>query len=364
MKMYEYQGKELLARAGVPVPRGHLASTPAEAAQWTRELGGSGVLKAQVLSGGRGKAGLIRPVASPEEAERVAAELLPKCGRLLVEEKMVIEKELYLSITIDRDNRTPIILAGLEGGIEVEKSRRILKRPFDPLVGLQPFDSRAVAKWMKLPGEPGTQLGAILRSMYSLFSSMDAELVEINPLAIVEGRLVALDAKVTVDDNALFRHKELKPPEELLTPLERRARELGVNYVELEGDIGIVGNGAGLVMSTLDVVAHFGGKPANFCDLGGGTGADTTARAMELVLSNPKVKVLLVNIMAGITRCDEVARGMVSIRDTIRVPTVVRMIGTNEAEGRRVLEAASIAALSSMEEAAQRAVSLLPKGGA
>lgn len=359
MRLYEHQGKELFAKYGIPVPKGRVTYGPGDTEAAVRDLGGEAVLKAQLLAGGRGKAGLIRPVSSPEEARPIAEELLRKCPRLLVEEKVQIRRELYVALLVDRDAKEEVVLASAAGGVDVEAARRrVLRKGLDPYLGLREFHARALAKRLKLEGGAVSQFATILQNLYRMFRELDGELAEINPLAVTPAGLAALDARVILDDNALFRHRDLASlaPAEALSPLEQRAKEQGLQYVELDGEIGVVGNGAGLVMATLDLVAHSGGRPANFCDLGGGTGADVTAKAVELVVSHPRVKVLFVNIMAGITRCDEVARGILSVRDKIKVPAVVRMVGTNQEEGRTILQGAGIAALDGMDEAAKRAV--------
>jgi len=361
MKMYEYQAKEVFAKYGIPIPKGRTASSVDEVKNALQELQ-SVALKAQVLHGGRGKAGLIKFATSPEEAGKVAGELFGHSKKILVEERMRILKELYLSITVDRENRVPIVLASAEGGVDIESSRKVLKCHINPVIGLQDYECRNIVRKLSLTPEQGSQIIKILRALYRIFVAYDAELVEINPLCVTDKGVVALDAKLNIDDNALYRHQEYKSYDEY-TDLEKKAKEADLTYVELDGNIGIVGNGAGLVMATLDAVAYFGGKPANFCDMGGGGGSELTAKAMEFVLSNPKVKVLFVNVMAGITRCDEVAKGMIAVLEKIKkVPMVVRMIGTNEAEGRRILKEAGIDALDSMEDAAKKAVEMV--GGA
>ncbi|MEM3086866.1 MAG: ADP-forming succinate--CoA ligase subunit beta [Halobacteria archaeon] len=361
MRLYEHQGKELFAKFGIPVPRGRIAATPEDAERVSREVGGGAVLKAQLLVGGRGKAGLIRRVNSPEEARKVAAELLQKCPKLLVEELAQIQRELYVALLVDRDAKEEVLLASAAGGVEVEAAgKKVMRRGLDPHLGLREFHARALAKRLGLGGDAAAQFPKVLGALHRLFRELDGELAEINPLAVTPKGLVALDARVILDDNAAFRHPDIAAiaPADVLSPLEMRAKEQGLQYVELDGEIGVVGNGAGLVMATLDLVDHFGGRPANFCDLGGGTGADVTARAIDLVVSHQKVKVLFVNIMAGITRCDDVAKGILTVRDRIKVPAVVRMVGTNQAEGRKILEGAGITALDSMDEAAKRAVEM------
>lgn len=367
MRLYEHQGKELFAKYSIPVPRGLLAATPEDAERAAQEMGGGAVLKAQLLVGGRGKAGLIKLVGSPEEARRVATELLQRCPKLLVEERVQIQKELYVALLVDRDAKEEVLLASAAGGVGIETAgKKVMRRGLDPHLGLREFHARALAKRLGLTGEAAAQFPLVLLALHRLFRELDGELAEINPLAVTPTGLVALDARVILDDNAAFRHQDIAAtaPADVLSPLEKRAKEQGLQYVELDGEIGVVGNGAGLVMATLDLVAHCGGRPANFCDLGGGTGADVTAKAIDLVVSHPKVKVLFVNIMAGITRCDDVAKGILTVREKIKVPAVVRMVGTNQAEGRKILEEAGIAVLDSMDDAARKAVELWRRGPA
>jgi succinyl-CoA synthetase beta subunit len=354
MDLYEYQGKELFARFGIPVSEGKLASTPEEARAAAEGLGGQVVVKAQVLTGGRGKAGGIKLADSPEEAAQRAEEILGLdirghvVGKVWVERASDIAKEYYLSITFDRGEKKPLLMLTTEGGVDIEEVAErspdaLARLHVDPLIGFQPFQAR----WLCFTagvGDPDEQKQAIglVGRLYDAFVGADAMLCEINPLIVTpEGEVKALDSKFTVDDNALFRHPDIAEMRDLDAgdPQERLAREKGVTYVKLDGEIGILGNGAGLVMSTLDVIAQVGGRPANFCDLGGGGDAEGVVDALEVITSDPQVKGILFNIFGGITRCDEVARGILEALDrmTIELPIVVRLDGTNAEEGRAML---------------------------
>ncbi len=387
MDLYEYQGKQLFARFGIPVSEGKLASTPEEARAVAEELGGQVVVKAQVLTGGRGKAGGIKLADSPEEAARRAEEILGLdirghvVGRVWVEKASDIAKEYYLSITFDRGEKKPLLMLTTEGGVDIEEVAErspdaLARLHVDPLIGFQPFQAR----WLCFTagvGDPDEQkqvIGLVGR-LYDAFVGADAMLCEINPLIVTpEGEVKALDSKFTVDDNALFRHPDIAEMRDLDAgdPQERLAREKGVTYVKLDGEIGILGNGAGLVMSTLDVIAQVGGRPANFCDLGGGGDAEGVVDALEVITSDPQVKGILFNIFGGITRCDEVARGILDAleRMTIDLPIVVRLDGTNAEEGRAMLiEAAppNLHVEETMLSAAERVVELAganARGGA
>jgi succinyl-CoA synthetase beta subunit len=377
--LYEYQGKELFARFGIPVSEGRLATTPEEARAAAEELGGGQmVVKAQVLTGGRGKAGGIKLADSPAEAEARAAEILGMDIRGHVVRKVWVEaasdiaKEYYLSVTFDRGEKKPLFMLTTEGGVDIEevaaRSPDALARlHVDPLAGFQPFQAR----WLCFAagvGDPDEQKQVIglVQKLYEAFVGADAMLCEVNPLIVTPtGEVKALDSKFTVDDNALFRHPdiaEMRDPE-AADPRERLAREKDVTYVKLDGDIGILGNGAGLVMSTLDVIDQVGGRPANFCDLGGGGDAEGVVAALEVITSDPDVKGILFNIFGGITRCDEVARGILTAleRMTIELPIVVRLDGTNAEEGRALLAEAPQANLhveETMHSAAERVVEL------
>lgn len=374
MKLYEYEAKQLFSLYNIPVPEYGLARTPEEAREITERLGGKSVLKAQVLVAGRGKAGGIKFAESPQEAYELAKELLgmeikgEKVNSLLISKIVSIDRELYLSIVIDRSVGAASILASSEGGIDIEElaaksPEKIIRVYVDPLVGLKPYHVRRITESINLSDEQKKVLQDIILSLYRLFVEFDCELAEINPLAVdKEGKLVPVDAKVIIDDNALFRRKEFAERVSAeLSEFELEAKKYGFSYVELDGDIGIIGNGAGLTMATMDVVKLYGGKPANFLDIGGGARADVVEKAASLLLKHPKVKVLLVNVLGGITRCDEVAKGLVNALKLYGKDKklVVRLMGTNEEEGKRILSDAGISAFDSMEDAAKNAVSLV-----
>jgi succinyl-CoA synthetase beta subunit len=376
--LYEYQGKELFRRFGIPVSDGRLATTPADARAAAEELGGQVVVKAQVLTGGRGKAGGVKLADDPGDAERKAEKILGLdinghvVRKLWIESASEIAKEYYLSVTFDRGAKKVLFMLTAEGGIEIEevaaRSPEALARlHVDPLEGFQPYQARRVIYGAGIddPNEQ-KQILAIVENLYRCFVESDAMLCEVNPLIVTpEGEVRALDSKFTVDDNALYKHEdiaEMRDPE-AYPPEERAAREKGVTYVKLDGDVGILGNGAGLVMSTLDVIALVGGRPANFCDLGGGGDAQGVVDALEVIAADPQVKSILFNIFAGITRCDEVARGILQALSqiTIEHPIVVRFDGTNAEEGREILAEAAPPNLHvepTMLEAARRAVEL------
>jgi succinyl-CoA synthetase beta subunit len=378
MDLYEYQGKELFARHGIPVSAGRLATSPEEARAAAEELGGPVVVKAQVLTGGRGKAGGIKLAADPDEAEARAREILGLdirghvVRRLWIERASDISREYYLSITFDRGEKKPLFMFTTEGGVDIEevaatKPDALVRLHVDPLEGFQPWQARRLVfdGGVADPNEQ-KQIAAIVGRLYEAFIECDAMLCEINPLIVTpDGEVRALDSKFTVDDNALFRHEDIaamRDPESY-PPEERAAREKGVTYVKLDGEVGILGNGAGLVMSTLDVIALVGGRPANFCDLGGGGDAEGVGDALEIITGDPQVRSILFNIFGGITRCDEVARGILAALDrmTIEHPIVVRLDGTNAEEGRRLLAEAAPPNLHvepTMLDAARRAVEL------
>ncbi len=364
MRLHEYQAKQLFRTYGIPVQRDAVIEHPEQIPGLSLRY--PVVLKAQVLVGGRGKAGGIHLAQTPEEAVARARSILgmeirgERVRKLLVAEAVRIERETYLAFTVDRSARRLVFLASGMGGVDIEELARthpseIHKLPIDPLEGFHPFQARQVARRMGFGGEQLVQFARIAHALYRLCVDLDAELVEINPLALAEGQLLAVDAKVVADDNARFRHPDL-PEDEEATALERLARQHGLSYVELDGEIAIIGNGAGLVMSTLDMVAHFGGRPANFLDIGGGASSEAMRHAVDIVLRKPEVRTLFINIFGGITRCDDVARGIVAARPS--VPTTIRLVGTNEEEGRRILEAAGMAAFRDPEEAARHAVAL------
>jgi succinyl-CoA synthetase beta subunit len=375
MKLFEHEAKRFLEEGGIPIPRGAVADTPREAADAIEELGGTGVLKAQVLVGGRGKAGGIRLVEDSAAAEEEASAIIgmeimgEAVDRLLVEEKLSIEQEIYLSVIFDRAVSKPRILLSSEGGVDIEETakrspEKIARPVVDIIAGIMPYQARRVAKSAGFRGRMILGIADMIGKLYGVFRALDAEIAEINPLVLTkEGKLVAADAKVIVNDDSLFRQPDVQAiarsrPAEMT--LEARVRDAGFAYVGLEGDVGIIGNGAGLVMASLDLVNYYGGKPANFMDIGGGVRPEQMRRAIELTLENPRIKVLLINVFAGINRCDEIAKGIVSLLEEggLRVPLVVRMIGTHEDEGRRILKEAGLETFDSMETAVERAINL------
>jgi len=337
------------------------------------------MIKAQVLVAGRGKAGGIRPASSDEEASKVAESLLSmtikgeRVAKVLVEQKLASRHERYISIVVDRSSKCFTLLCSSEGGVDIEQvaannPEKIIRHKIDPLIGLQEFESRFVAKKLGYSGKQMNQVSSIITKLYQITLDYDAELIESNPLIETEnGELIAADLRILVDDNSLFRHpkflERMKTFEPDMTPLEVKAREKGLAFVELDGEVGIIGNGAGLVMATLDMILDYKGKPANFCDVGGGASEERIASALEIVLANPKVKVLLINIMGGITRCDDVANAILDIQKRMGIskPMVIRLVGTNEEEGRKILAAANIPSLNTMEEAAAKAAELVSK---
>jgi succinyl-CoA synthetase beta subunit len=376
--LYEYQGKQLFARFGIPVSDGRLATTPEEARAAAEEIGGPVVVKAQVLTGGRGKAGGVKLAKDPAEAEARAHDILGLdinghiVRRIWIEQASDIAKEYYLSITFDRGTKQPLFMLTTEGGVEIEQVAEenpdaLARLHVDPLEGFQPYQARRLiyGAGIEDPGEQ-KQLLSIIEQLYECFVESDAMLTEINPLIVTpDGEVRALDSKFTVDDSALFRHPDIAEMRdvEAADPHERLAREKGVTYVKLDGNVGILGNGAGLAMSTVDVVVVAGGRPANFCDLGGGGDAQGVVDALEVITSDEQVRSIFFNIFGGITRGDEVARGILAALDQMKIelPIVVRLDGTNAEEGRRLLAEAAPANLHvepTMLEAAQRAVEL------
>ena len=383
MDLYEFQGKQLFARFGIPVSEGRLATTPEEARAAAEELDGQVVVKAQVLTGGRGKAGGIQLAEGPDDAEARARDILGIDIRghvvrsVWIEKASDIEREYYLSVTFDRGEKKPLFMFTTKGGVDIEEVAEtdpdaLARLHIDPLVGFQPFQARwlVFTAGLEDPDEQ-KQVLAIVGKLYDAFVGTDAMLCEINPLIVTPaGEVKALDSKFTVDDNALYRHTdiaEMRDPEGGDSQ-ERLAREKSVTYVKLDGDIGILGNGAGLVMSTLDVIGQVGGRPANFCDLGGGGDAEGVVDALEVITADSQVKAILFNIFGGITRGDEVARGILEAleRMTIDLPIVVRLDGTNAAEGRAMLAEAAPPNLyveETMLSAAERVVELSRERG-
>ena len=382
MDLYEYQGKELLRNHGLETLPGIVAGTPEEAARAAETLGGTVAIKAQVLTGGRGKAGGIKVVSSPREAEEAAEQILGMdirghtVRRVYVEGGAEIDQEFYLSITVDRTAKQPLILFSTEGGVEIEEVAEtnpdaIVRLRIEPLVGLLPYQVREITFAAGLEGDAAKGVGRTLTNLYRAFEDLDASLVEINPLVVTnDGRVLTLDAKVTVDNSSLYRHKDIADLHdvEAADVQEQRAQEVGLQYVKLDGNVGILGNGAGLVMSTLDVVAQAGGEPANFCDVGGGADAEQISTALDIVTSNEQVESVLFNIFGGITRGDEVARGLLSAieKTGITLPIVVRLDGTNAEEGLKILAEntpENVHTEETMLEAARRAVELARDGG-
>lgn len=371
MKIHEYQARELFQAEGIPVPKGALCRTPEEVQRAAESIGKPVVVKSQILVAGRGKAGGIKLAQDPSEAFRISQQLLGsmikgiKVNSVLVVEAIKPQQELYLGFTVDRAKRRIALITSAEGGIDLEelartKPEKIYRREIDPIIGLHAFEARDAALSIGLKGKTANEFTTICRQIFSIFKRVDADLCESNPLALdsSSGLLTALDARITLDDNAIFRHPEYKQVDEELSPLEREAQSAGLAFVQLEGDIGIIGNGAGLVMATLDVVAHFGGKPANFLDMGGGSRADEVYKAVKICLEQKNLHAVFLNVLGGITKCDEVALGLVRALEESdsKVPFVVRMVGTNEEEGRKILTENHISYLDSMETAAQEVV--------
>ncbi|MCP9487313.1 MAG: ADP-forming succinate--CoA ligase subunit beta [Gaiellaceae bacterium MAG52_C11] len=381
MDLYEYQGKQLFSRYGIPVSDGRYVTTPEEARTAAEEIGGAVVVKAQVLTGGRGKAGGIKLADDPADAEEKARAILGLeirghvVTKLWIESASEIAKEYYLSITFDRGTKQPLLMFTTQGGVDIEEVAEtnpdaLVRLHVDPLEGFQPYHARRLiyGAGVEDRSEQG-QIAAILAKLYEAFVGTDAMLCEINPLIVTpEGEVKALDSKFTVDDNALYKHPEIAEMRdvEAADPLESLAREKDVTYVKLDGEVGILGNGAGLVMSTLDVIALAGGRAANFCDLGGGGDAEGVVDALEVITRDPQVKSIFFNIFGGITRCDEVAKGILAAleRMPIELPIVVRLDGTNAEEGRRILADAAIANVhpeATMLDGARRAVEAATK---
>jgi succinyl-CoA synthetase beta subunit len=378
MKLHEYQSKLIFSKYGIPIPKGRVAATAEAARQIAQELGGRAVIKAQVLVGGRGKAGGIKVAKDPNEAEQLATQILSMeikglpVRKVLVDEAAAIDAEIYLGITNDRAARKPVMMASAAGGVEIEEVARtnpekIIKVHIDPLLGLRDYQARDIAAGIDLPRELWRDFNAIALALWRAYSENDATLAEINPLIINKDRkLVALDGKMLIDDNALFRHADLAELRDIdeEAPAETEARKYGLSYIKLDGDIGCMVNGAGLAMTSMDVIKLFGGEPANFLDIGGGAGADKVAAAMKIILTDPHVKAVLFNIFGGITRCDEVARGILVAMDEVKpkVPMVVRLVGTNAEEGRKLLENAKMITAETLADAAQKAVKAAKKG--
>jgi len=377
MKLHEYQSKLIFSKYGIPIPKGRVAATAEAARQIAQELGGRAVIKAQVLVGGRGKAGGIKVAKDPNDAEQLATQILKMeikglpVRKILVDEAASIETEIYLAITNDRAARRPVMMASAAGGVDIEEVARetpekIIKIYIDPLLGLRDYQTRDIAAGIDLPRELWRDFNVIAQGLWRAYAENDATLAEINPLIInKEKKLVALDGKMLIDDNALFRHADLAELRDIdeEAPAETEARKYGLTYIKLDGSIGCMVNGAGLAMASMDVIKLFGGEPANFLDIGGGAGADKVAAAMKIILTDPNVKAVLFNIFGGITRCDEVAKGILVAMEEVKpkVPMVVRLVGTNAEEGRRLLENANMITAETLADAAQKAVKAATK---
>jgi succinyl-CoA synthetase beta subunit len=374
LKLFEYEAKQVFRKVGINVPDGFLAETPEQAEQAAAKLKSPFIVKAQVLSGGRGKAGGIQTANSPQEAKEAASKLLGikinnlPVKQVLLEEKISAVRELYLAVTVDRQNRAYVVLSSAVGGVDVEETaeQTTQKTLIDPKLGLRSFHALEIAKQLGYSGNQLLALSGIIQKLYQACIDSDAELAEINPLAETpNGEFVALDAKITVDDNALFRQPQYaKRDAENLSEQEVEALKNNLAYVKLEGNIGVVGNGAGLVMATLDLLNLFGGKPADFLDLGGGADIKQITAAAKIVLSDSNTKVVLVNVLGGITHCDDVARGLIQALDETgkKKPVVVRLVGTNQQEAQKILADNGIKAYDSMEEAAKQVVAVANGG--
>lgn len=373
MKLYEYQGKQIFAEFLIPIPKGKVATTVDEVKKIASGANSPVVIKAQVLIGGRGKAGGVKIAKTPEDAEKIAQEILGMSikgltvNKVLVEETMDIDKEYYLSLVMDRDSKGVTIMASLEGGVEIETVAKetpdkLFKVTVDPLTDLWGYHSRYLAMKM-FPGERDKirSFSKILSKLYEIYIKKDATLVEINPLISTKsGQLVALDSKIIIDDNGVFRQKDLAPFElENIDDLnERKAKENNLSFVKLDGEIGCCVNGAGLAMATMDVIKHFGSSPANFLDIGGSSNPEKVISALEIITSDKNVKAILFNIFGGITRCDDVATGIKKALEMkpIEIPLVIRLTGTNDEEGKKILESINLPATTSMVEAVKKVI--------
>ena len=372
MNLQEYQAKRIFAKYGVPIPRGEVATTATAARDVARRLNTRVVIKSQVLVGGRGKAGGIKLADTPDDAELIADKILGmeikglKVRKVLVDEAAAIDTELYLGMVIDRALRRVVMMGSSEGGVDIEEvaattPEKIIKVAIDPFLGLKDYQARELALGMGVSRELTNDFIKIARALYAAFIQSDASLAEINPLVITkDGKLLGVDGKMSIDDNALFRHLDLDEMRDVdeEDPYEAEARRFGLSYVKLDGEIGCMVNGAGLAMATMDIIQHYGGSPANFLDVGGGAQADKVAAALRIILSDKNVKAVLFNIFGGITRCDEVARGILVALEEVptNVPMVARLVGTNEAEGRAILADAHMGTAATLDEAAQKAV--------
>lgn len=374
MKLHEYQAKQIFSSFGITVPRGQVAPNADYIKEIAEELGGKVIIKAQIHSGGRGKAGGVRIAKSPEEAQDLATIIMGleinsfPVHKVLLEEVIQFRKEIYTGIYLDRSKGTPILIGSKFGGVDIEETaytspEKIIKIEIDPLMGVQEFQIRYLAVSIDLDRQYWKSLSIFLNGLWELFIKYDALIVEINPLVVTEDkRLLALDAKVEVDDNAMFRHPELNELRDLdlENQVEVEARKYGLVYIKMNGEIGCMVNGAGLAMASMDILDMFGGKPANFLDIGGGAGSEKVASALRILLEDKNVKALLINIFGGITRCDEVAQGMLTVFDELKpnLPVVVRLTGTNAKEGMKLLKKRKFETATTLVDAAKRIIEL------
>ena len=374
MRLHEYQSKEIFTTYDIPIPRGKLASTPEEAKLIAEELNCAVVLKAQVLVGGRGKAGGIRLVRTPYDAEEEASKILGgrikdlPVRRLLVEEAVNFNQEIYLGMTVERKSGQTLLIASAAGGVDIEEVARstpekISRIRVNPLLGLRDFQARNLASEIEISRELWRSFIILTQNLYRAYTDLDATLAEINPLVVTtEQRFIALDGKMILDDNALFRHPEFVDKRDISAeqPEELEARKFGLSYIKLEGNIGCLVNGAGLAMATMDIIQHKGGNPANFLDIGGGASAEKVAAALRIILADKNVRTVLINIFGGITRCDEVAKGIQQALQEIAtdIPFVIRLVGTNEVEGRAILASANLDTAETLQETAEKAVAM------
>jgi succinyl-CoA synthetase beta subunit len=378
MKLQEFQAKRVFGKFGLPIPRGEVATTASEARAIAERISGPVVVKAQVLVGGRGKAGGIKLARSPEEAEQLASRILDmdikgfRVKKVLVDPAADIRTEIYLGMILDRDRRRVVVMASSEGGVDIEEvaartPEKIVQEVVDPCLGLNEYQARELAVGIGLPREQMGQFAHVCQGLYAAFIGCDADLAEINPLVIQgDGSLLAVDGKMVLDDSGLYRHPDLAAmrDEDEETQEEQQARLHGLSYVKLDGQIGCMVNGAGLAMATMDIIKFYGGSPANFLDVGGGAKADKVAAALRIILSDANVRAVLFNIFGGITRCDEVARGILQalVEVPTSVPMVVRLVGTNDVEGRSILREARMGTAETLMEAAQLAVAAARQG--
>ncbi|MBS3750714.1 MAG: ADP-forming succinate--CoA ligase subunit beta [Anaerolineales bacterium] len=372
MKLHEYISKRIFADYGIPIPEGKVAKSPHEAKQIAEEIGGQSIVKSQVLVGGRGKAGGIRLAETPAEAQKFAQEILGMeikglpVRKVLVDRAVQIQDELYLGVTNDRAARKPVMMASAEGGVNIEEvaersPEKIIQCHIDPVMGIQNYQARDLAAGIDLSRELWRSFGKITHGLWEAYVENDATLAEINPLVVTaDQKLLAVDGKMVIDDNALFRHPDLEELRDLdlEADSEIEARKHGLSYIKLDGDIGCMVNGAGLAMTTMDIIKLFGGEPANFLDIGGGASAEKVTAALNIILTDQNVKAVLFNIFGGITRCDMVAQGILDALQEVDtdVPMIVRLVGTNAREGRELLKKAEMKTADTLAEAAKMAV--------